>query len=81
MMFLLLCQLVLCYCYGCLSTVYNLLRDLECRLGTSIVIVVSPLVSLMTDQVARFSKMGVSAGMLSVDISKDEARKIVEGHY
>lgn len=67
------------FCYGCLPFVYDRLRG-QC--GSSIVLVVSPLISLMTDQVSRFLKMGLSAGMLrSGGLAKDEVAKVVEGQH
>ena len=47
----------------------------------NVVVVVSPLVSLMNDQVSRLTSLGISAICLS-DISTDSQRKAVEnGEY
>ena len=45
-------------CFGILSGVFNELRN---TLGSSIVIVVSPLVALMKDQVKALCERGASA--------------------
>ena len=49
---------------------------------TSIVAVISPLLSLMTDQVARFNKMGLNTGMVSGSgMTEEEIRLAIAGHY
>src|SRR5437762_3242831 len=49
------------------------------------VIVISPLIALMQDQMAQLSLMGISAGMLNSSLASDEQHKItgkaVAGHY
>jgi ATP-dependent DNA helicase RecQ len=49
------------------------------------VIVISPLIALMQDQMAQLALMGISAGMLNSSLASDEqykiTRKAVEGHY
>ncbi len=49
------------------------------------VIVISPLIALMQDQMAQLSQMGISAGMLNSSLAAEEqskiTRKAAEGHY
>ena len=49
-------------CYAVLPKVFNLLRGVA---NKSIVIVVSPLIALMNDQVATFSAKGICAAYVS----------------
>ena len=49
-------------CYICLPGEFNRLKTSE---KTSIVVIVSPLVALMKDQVALYSSKGVSAAYIS----------------
>ena len=44
--------------YGCLPRVFDLMRDVH----KSIVLLVSPLIALMKDQVKKFRDLGISAG-------------------
>ncbi len=65
-------------CYGCLPGVYDNLNNVK----GSIVAVISPLLSLMTDQVARFNKMGLNTSMVSGSgMTEEETRLAVAGHY
>ena len=57
----------LCYCI--LPTVFDMLRGSNCL---SIVVVVSPLIALMKDQVRAMKEMGMSAVYIS-DLRDDEA--------
>ena len=52
-------------CYGCLPLVFDELQAVP--QGRSIVVVVSPLMALMMDQVQTFSTKGVKAAYLGVD--------------
>ena len=67
-------------CYGCLPLVCDKLRQTQ----GSIVLVVSPLVALMKDQVETFRKRGVSATYVTSD-SDAECEKmkagVSEGRY
>jgi ATP-dependent DNA helicase RecQ len=49
------------------------------------VIVISPLIALMQDQIAQLTQMGIPAGMLNSSLTGDEqsriTRKALEGHY
>ena len=53
-------------CYGCLPMVFDLIKQ---RKG-SIVVVISPLIALMKDQVATFLSRGVSAGDCDINTSQ-----------
>ena len=44
-------------------------------------LLVSPLLSLMNDQVSRFGKMGQSAGLVSGGMEKDVIPKVIDGFY
>ena len=52
----------LCYC--CLPRVVDLVRSVEKQ---SIVVVVSPLITLMKDQVAAYHSKGLTAGYVIAD--------------
>ena len=45
-----------------------------------IIIVVSPLINLMKDQVANLTKLGIAAVLLS-DIKAEDANRVKEGHF
>ena len=64
-------------CYGCLPGVYDLIRQVK----GSIVIVVSPLLALMKDQVDSFVKRGVSSAYVSSDQDKQCVDNVIEGKY
>ena len=66
-------------CYGSLPFVYDKLRGVGQE--RSIAIVVSPSISLMTDQVLKFNRMGIQAGLVSPDINKEAAEKVMNGEY
>ena len=61
--------------YGCLPGVYDLIRQFK----GSIVIVVSPLLALMKDQVESFTKRGVSSAYVSSDQDKQCVDNVIEG--
>ena len=54
-------------CYGCLPGAFDRLRRSKAK---SIVVVISPLVALMKDQVNNFASKGLSAGYVSEDSSQ-----------
>ena len=67
-------------CYGCLPSVFDDLRSCS----SSIVVVVSPLVALMKDQVESFKKRGVSAAIVTSESdAESESIKsgVLEGRY
>jgi len=64
-------------CYGCLPVVYDILRSKK----NSIVIVVSPLVALMKDQVSTFTSKGIQAACVISDISHEVKTCVEEGQY
>jgi ATP-dependent DNA helicase RecQ len=49
------------------------------------VVVISPLIALMQDQIAQLTQMGITAGMLNSSLPSDEqfriTRKALDGHY
>ena len=46
------------------------------------VAVISPLLSIMTDQLARFNEMGLNTSMVSGSgMTEEETRLAVAGHY
>ena len=64
-------------CYGCLPVVYDILRSKK----NSIVIVVSPLVAIMKDQVSTFTSKGIQAACVISDISHEVKTGVEEGQY
>ena len=67
-------------CYAVLPKVFDLLRGVA---NKSIVIVVSPLIALMKDQVATFSAKGIRAAYVSdkEDSTEKTRRDIKKGKY
>ena len=73
-------------CYGLLPLVFDSLRSRsllrKSSANKSIVIVVSPLKSLMEDQVAKFSSRGIKCTFVNRDGQSKEVQDcIVRGHY
>lgn len=68
-------------CYALLPSVFDAKRGLVEK--TSIVMVVSPLIALMKDQSALFTRKGISAGYVSDRESTDREtrRKILRGEF
>ena len=64
----------LCYC--CLPYVFDRLKSVEKQ---SIVVVVSPLVALMKDQVAGCSPMGFNAGYVNAEPGNEDMQRGVLG--
>ena len=62
-------------CYGVLPFVFDLKRFGDMTLRRSIVVVISPLIALMKDQVATFSEKGIIAGPQKVLQKKRRLRK------
>ena len=70
-------------CYGMLPLVYDGLKN---TLGItdgkrSIVIVISPLLSLMQDQVQKFCQMGLQAAYVGHDTKSETRDRIIAGFY
>ena len=70
-------------CYGILPLVYDGLKN---NLGItdgkrSIVIVISPLLSLMQDQVQKFCQMGLQAAYVGHDTKSETRDRIIAGFY
>ena len=65
--------------YGiCLPGTFDRLKRVE---KTSIVVIISPLVALMKDQVALYSSNGTSAAYISQETEYEMARGVTEGRY
>lgn len=67
-------------CYGLLPTVYNKLKallDIQSNGKTSIVVIVSPLLSLMQDQVAKFNSMNIAAAY----VGRNTNEELMSGKY
>ena len=65
-------------CYGCLPGAFDRLRRSKAK---SIVVVISPLVALMKDQVNNFASKGLSAGYVSEDSSHEMKLGVLSGAY
>ena len=66
-------------CYGCLPGAFDRLRRSKAK---SIVVVISPLVALMKDQVNNFASQGLSAGRyVSEDSSHEMKLGVLSGAY
>ena len=65
-------------CYGCLPGTFDRLRRSKAK---SIVVVISPLVALMKDQVNNFASKGLSAGYVSEDSSREMKLDVLSGAY
>ena len=65
-------------CYGCLPGAFDRLRRSKAK---SIVVVISPLVALMKDQVNNFASTGLSAGYVSEDSSHEMKLGVLPGAY
>ena len=63
-------------CYFALPPVFDRIRKVT---NQSIVLVVSPLVALMKDQVAHCTSRGLTAGFISSDSSDSMKKEILEG--
>ena len=67
------------YCYGCLPGAFDRLRRSKAK---SIVVVISPLVALMKDQVNNFASQGLSAGRyVGEDSSHEMKLGVLSGAY
>ena len=66
-------------CYGCLPGAFDRLRRSKAK--SIIVVVISPLVVLMKDQVNNFASKGLSAGYVSEDSSHEMKLGVLSGAY
>ena len=66
------------FCYWCLPDVFDRIKG---RCGESMVLVVSPLVALMMDQVASLANRGVRAIHVSSELDEKAIEEIHEGKY
>lgn len=65
-------------CYGCLPCAFDLLRGTE---RMSIVIVISPLVALMKDQVCTFQSKGLSTAFINHESTHEMRVGVLSGDY
>ena len=65
-------------CYSCLPLAVDIYKKTE---EPSIVIVISPLTSLIKDQVRNFSQRGVVTSYIDVDSSKKEKNDVAAGKF
>ena len=66
------------FCYWCLPDVFDKINS---NSGQSIVLVVSPLIALMMDQVASLSKRGIKAIHVTSDLDEKAIEEIHEGKF
>ena len=66
------------FCYWCLPDVFDQIRG---KSGKSIMLVVSPLIALMMDQVVSLTNRGVRAIHVSSDLDEKAVEDIHEGKY
>ena len=64
-------------CYSCLP----LASDIYHSVTGSIILVVSPLIALIADQISALTKRGISAASITPDMDSDSISKINEGKY
>ena len=62
-------------CYGCLS---DKLRGLDEK---SIALIITPLISLMTDQMSSFTSKGLKAGFIGTGMNKRTVDAVMNGQY
>ena len=67
-------------CFALLPRVFDIIRGVD---KASIAIIISPLISLMQDQVTNFNRMGISSVSISdkESTSKESRRNILKGRY
>ena len=65
-------------CYGCLPIVFDKLRGLDEK---TIALIITPLISLMTDQVSSFTSKGLKAGFIGTGMNKETVDVIMNGQY
>ena len=65
-------------CYGCLPIVFDKLRGLDKK---SIALIITPLISLMTDQVSSFTSKGLKAGFIGTGMNKKTVDAVMNGQY
>ena len=65
-------------CYGCLPRVFDSLKGME---NKSIVVVVTPLIALMKDQVATFTAKGLSAAYVNAETDIKTRDMIYKGQF
>lgn len=68
-------------CYAALPLAFDLRKFGSLEAKRSIVIVVSPLLALMKDQVASYSAKGLSVGSVTHEITVTERCRVREGNY
>ena len=73
-------------CYGCLPGLFSRLRVLRGMTAADsaqepIIIVITPLVSIMKDQTREFKRRGVSSIYITATVSDQDERAVLLGHF
>ena len=68
-------------CYALLPRLFDLKRHGSIDCHKSYVVVVSPLIALMKDQVSSFSEKGLTACCITHETTAEEKRKAREGQF
>lgn len=73
-------------CYSCLPGVFARLRSTACSSDSSIelfpiVVIVSPLVSIMKDQTRDFNQRGLSSIYVTSSLDQDEELAVLQGKF
>ena len=67
-------------CYACLPQAFDF-KNKNSTGEESIIIVVSPLLSLMVNQVASLAKRGISIGYISAESSTEMKNDVIKGNF
>ena len=72
-------------CYSCLPGVFARLRNSDCSCASSsefpIVVIVSPLVSIMKDQTRDFNQRGLSSIYITSSLDQDDELTVLQGKF
>ena len=64
-------------CYSCLPLAYDIFHATE----GSIIVIISPLLALISDQLTVLSNRSISAASVTSDTDPDSLKKIIDGKY